>query len=151
MTSGTPYASAKHRLHDVAPRTAPWVAVAALWWWVGTGPVWALLVAAVSITGAIGWAGRRGSRPWAGGAVLVVAAILVGFVAERQVGVILRDWDGYWSDRVDEIGDLLSGELDRRQRAGEALGVYEGTTELLGDRTDQQRSIRAHQSRLAVN
>ena len=51
---------------------------------------------------------------------MLLLGILVGFVAERQVSSVLSDWDGYWSERVTEVGELLSDELDRRQLAGEA-------------------------------
>jgi len=48
-----------------------------------------------------------------------VLGILVGFHAERQVAEVIVDWEAYWDRRVDEVGDLLSGELDRRQIDGE--------------------------------
>ena len=56
---------------------------------------------------------------WIGGTVVLVAAILVGFVAHRQVGRILGDWDRYWEERVSEIERDLDEELDRRQEDGE--------------------------------
>jgi hypothetical protein len=62
----------------------------------------------------------RKGRVRAAGLAVLTLAILVGFAAERQVTDVVEDWDGYWAQRVDRIGDLLSDELDRRQLAGEA-------------------------------
>jgi len=104
----------------VASWVGSWFAVASLWFWAGSAAPLSLFAAAVAIVSAIvsGRAGR--SRSWGVGAALTVGAILVGFHAERQVATIVHDWDRYWAQRVDEIGDLLSDELDRRQIAGEA-------------------------------
>ena len=33
---------------------------------------------------------------------------------------VLKDWDGYWDDRVSEVEVDLIEELERRQAAGEA-------------------------------
>lgn len=98
----------------------PWVAVASLWWWAGMGISWALFLAALGWTvGVVGGATRRG--PWARAAAIVtLVGILAGFHAERQVGQVLSAWESYWDRRVDEVGELLSDELDRRQLDGEA-------------------------------
>lgn len=67
--------------------------------------------------------------------MLTVLGILVGFYAERQVSEVLVDWDGYWTRRVDQVGDLLSDELDRRQADGEAAADA-----LISIWTDPERS-----------
>ncbi|MCH7991720.1 MAG: LLM class flavin-dependent oxidoreductase, partial [Gemmatimonadetes bacterium] len=98
----------------------PWVAVVSLALWSGGQGPWPLWVAAAALIGSIvlGPRGRGPARPI--GISLLLAGILVGFFAERQVASVLQDWERYWVERVDEIGDLLSDELDRRQSAGEA-------------------------------
>jgi two-component system nitrogen regulation sensor histidine kinase NtrY len=99
-------------------RLTPWLALVSLWTWSGGATVWALFAAAVLLV--VGALLQRGSeqpsRAW--GLGLVTAGILVGFHAERQVAFVTDDWDRYWAERVDRVGDLLSGELDRRQLAG---------------------------------
>ncbi|NNL30885.1 MAG: HAMP domain-containing protein [Gemmatimonadetes bacterium] len=76
-------------------------------------------VAAAGAASAILVAGPR--NIWGrAGLVLVLVGILGGFHAERQVGEIRGDWDAYWDRRVDEVGELLSEELDRRQIDGTA-------------------------------
>jgi len=96
------------------------VAVASLWMWAGGFTPWPLVVAAVGVMLAILLPGGPRTRPSALGLSLLTVGILVAFGAERQVSLVEGDWDQYWSQRVDRIGDLLSGELDRRQLAGEA-------------------------------
>lgn len=100
-------------------RVGPWIAVASLWFWAGTGIPWALPVAAAGAAGAVLVGGPRSVWRRAG-LVVVLAAILGAFHAERQVGEILGDWDAHWDRRVDEVGELLSEELDRRQIDGTA-------------------------------
>ena len=98
----------------------PWIAVVSLALWSGGQGPWPLWVAAAALIGSIvlGPRGRGPARPI--GISLLLAGILVGFFAERQVASVLQDWERYWAERVNEIGDLLSDELDRRQSAGEA-------------------------------
>lgn len=106
-------------VRTVFRQAGPWVAVASLWWWAGAGTVWAFAVAAAGVGGAV-FAGAPRNLWGRAGLVLVLGGILGGFLAERQVGEILGDWDAYWDRRVDEVGDLLSEELDRRQIDGTA-------------------------------
>lgn len=101
-------------------QAGPWLGVASLWFWAGSAVPAALALAAAAVLVALS---RRypGHDRWRLGAIVIVlVGILVGFVAERQIGRIVDDWDLYWTTRVDEIGELLSGELDRRQAQGEA-------------------------------
>lgn len=99
-------------------RFVPWLAVVSLWAWSGGVPVWPLLAAAVLVVfGALLRPGP-GQRVRAWALALVTVGILVGFHAERQIAFVASDWDRYWSERVDRVGDLLSAELDRRQLAG---------------------------------
>ena len=96
------------------------MATAALALWTETANPYALVLASAGLIGALVPSPNSRGRSSSIGLALLLVGILVGFTAERQVGAILRDWDGYWAERVDEIGDLLSAELDRRQAAGEA-------------------------------
>jgi hypothetical protein len=105
----------------VLARAGPWLAVVALWTWAAGATTWPLTVATLGVVGAVLLPDTvRDGRARAAGLALLTLAILVGFAGERQVSLVLDDWDRYWSRRVDRIGDLLSGELDRRQLAGEA-------------------------------
>jgi len=52
--------------------------------------------------------------------VLLVGAVVTGFVGHRQVDTVLADFDAYWTDRDAVVGGLLSEELDQRALAGEA-------------------------------
>jgi len=105
----------------VLARAGPWLAVVALWTWAAGATTWPLTVATLGVVGAVLLPDTvRDGRARAAGLALLTLAILVGFAGERQVSLVLDDWDRYWSRRVDRIGDLLSSELDRRQLAGEA-------------------------------
>jgi two-component system nitrogen regulation sensor histidine kinase NtrY len=98
----------------------PWVTIAALSLWIGVASPWPLLIASLGIAATV-LIGPRGRGPmWAIASIVLLIGILVGFVAERQTDQASNDWEGYWSDRVEEVGELLAGELDRRQAAGEA-------------------------------
>ncbi|MDX1646863.1 MAG: hypothetical protein R3304_06950, partial [Longimicrobiales bacterium] len=98
----------------------PWASVAFLWVWAGSGTSWALFVAAVAWTVGIVTHRPPMDRWTSVGSILALVGILAGFHAERQVTEILNEWDAYWDRRVDQVGDLLSDELDRRQLEGEA-------------------------------
>lgn len=94
---------------------------------------------------------RRGLT-WRLGTIVLLVAILVGFIAHRQVTRVVDDWDGYWNDLVAEIGVELEDELDRRQADGEAAS--DALAALWNDagpaiRVDDVRSIRA-QSRASA-
>lgn len=121
-------------------RAGPWICLASLWWWSGFGTPWALFVAATAAAAAAALARGRHGRWRSVGSVVATLAILVAFYGERQVGVIVGDWDGYWDRRVDEVGDLLAEELDRRQLDGEAAA-----DELiaLGETTDGRPEVSA--------
>ncbi|MDA1104074.1 MAG: ATP-binding protein [Gemmatimonadetes bacterium] len=120
MTSRSPTPSAEVSGVRRLGSLGPWVATAALALWTGGGGPAVLLVAAIGLMGGV-LLGPRGRGRWSGiGTVMLLLGILVGFHAERQVHSVRSDWDGYWAKRVTEIGELLSGELDRRQLAGEA-------------------------------
>jgi signal transduction histidine kinase len=106
---------------SVPARIGPWLAVFGLWVWSNGTTPWPLLLGAVGLVGAVVLPDPpRKGRVRAAGLAVLTLAILVGFAAERQVTDVVEDWDGYWAQRVDRIGDLLSDELDRRQLAGEA-------------------------------
>ena len=97
----------------------PWLALAALAAWTASASPWALVAAAAGIAARAFSAPRPGPAAGAGSAVLV-AGILLGFLAHRQVRDVLADWEGYWDRRVAEVEVDLNDELDRRQAAGEA-------------------------------
>jgi hypothetical protein len=121
MTSDSPWDSVDSGPLRFFGGLGPWFAVAFLWLWAGSGSPWALLLSGFGVVAAIA-VEAGGRNRWRGaGTVLVLVGILVGFFAERQIGSVLGDWDGYWDQRIDQIGDLLSTELEeRRQLAGEA-------------------------------
>jgi signal transduction histidine kinase len=97
-----------------------WLGVGCLWLWAGAELPAALIFAALAVGFTVVVERPARSRRRAAGLMLVVLGIVVGFMAERQVGRAEDDWDAYWTQRVDEIGVLLSDELDRRQLQGEA-------------------------------
>lgn len=109
---------------------SPWVAVAALWGWAGTSSVWLLFVSATFSVVSLGPRNTPRARSSRVGLAALILAILVGFGAERQILGVQSDWDGYWNQRVNEVGDLLRGELEeRRQNAGadiveELIGLW---------------------------
>jgi len=72
------------------------------------------------------------------GSIVAILAIVVAFHGERQVGVIVGDWEGYWDRRVDEVGELLAEELDRRQLDGQAAA---DALIALGDAADGQPEV----------
>lgn len=128
--------------------------MASLWWWSGSGTAWALPVAAVGAAAAV-LAGDARALWGRVGLVLVFVGILGGFHAERQVGEILGDWDAYWDRRVDEVGELLSEELDRRQidgaAAAEALhAAWEGSGGELEQAALEELRLRYRSSALAL-
>jgi PAS domain S-box-containing protein len=51
---------------------------------------------------------------------LLLAAVTVAFSGHSRVEAMLADFDGYWAARDEVVGGLLSEELDRGARAGEA-------------------------------
>ena len=107
-------------MYGVPGWAGPWLLIASLAVWTGSGSVWALLPASAGfVLAAID--GARDRRAAGGfGLVVLLSGILVAFFAERQVASILQDWEGYWAQRVDQVEDLLTDELDRRRVQGEA-------------------------------
>ncbi len=120
MTSGAPFSPDRAAVVRTLGWIGPWLTVAALAVWTGGESTQPLLVAVVALIGTVVFGPRHRGLPWGIGSSLLVVGILVGFGAERQVSLVLSDWEGYWMERVSEFGDLLSDELDRRQLAGEA-------------------------------
>ena len=120
MTSESPSVPDPLTAARVIGSAGPWLAAASLWLWAGSAARPALFLAAALLVAGLLAEPLVRNRWRAAGMIVVVAGILVGFVAERQIAEVIHDWDGYWTTRVDEIGELLSGELDRRQAQGEA-------------------------------
>ena len=120
MTSGRTPASNRLWSPSTLGWVGPWAAIASLALWTRFESYAPLLIAAVGMTCVAFW-GPKG-RGWLRGvsSALLLIGILVGFLAERQVSSVLGDWEGYWTERVTEVGELLTGELDRRRDAGEA-------------------------------
>jgi two-component system, NtrC family, nitrogen regulation sensor histidine kinase NtrY len=97
----------------------PWLAIAALGLWTGSPAPVSLVVAALGVTASVVAPPRRGPA-WAAGSIVLLASIVVGFAAHRQVGQVLADFDAYWAQRDTAVGSILSQELDRRLQASVA-------------------------------
>lgn len=107
--------------------------MAALGLWAATPGAPTLLLAAVGVVAAALWGSLRGRTVWALGIVVLLAGILAGFYADRQVRVLTTGWDEYWTAREAEVGQRLSAELQSRFDAGERAATT--LSEMLMDTT----------------
>jgi len=62
----------------------------------------------------------RNSRLRIVGILVVLAGVLAGTAAHREVARLTDDWDGYWEARKATVGELLREELDTLLSHGEA-------------------------------
>ncbi len=108
------------RVTAAAGWLGPWLSIAALGLWTSSPGTISLLVATLGVGASILWGVRARGWVWALGSVLLVAAIVVGFFAHRQVDRVLSDFDAYWAQRDTVVGGMLGEELDRRVQAGRA-------------------------------
>ena len=117
MTSTPLWGERRADPYHLLSNVGPWCAAAALWVWAGTSSVWLLPLCAGFLLTSLHDSGRAGNRWRAVGISVLVIGILVGFAGERQIGEVSRDWDEYWSERVDEVGVLLREELEERRHS----------------------------------
>jgi len=103
----------------------PWLGLGSVWMWSGGSSPWPLLLASFAVVLTVLDGGRGRGRVWSGGVALLIVGILVGFHAERQVSHVLTDWEGYWAERVDRVGELLKRELEEQRMLGGAAAVDE--------------------------
>ncbi|HUF77159.1 MAG TPA: hypothetical protein VMM35_12815, partial [Longimicrobiales bacterium] len=118
LVEGAPSQTA--RVLTAAGWLGPWLAIAALGLWTGSPAPASLVVAALGVTASAVWGPPRRGPAWAAGSILLLASIVVGFAAHRQVGRVLVDFDTYWAQRDTVVGSILSQELDRRLQASVA-------------------------------
>ncbi len=87
--------------------------------WAGAPSGAALALASVGVAATAFW-GRRSGVAWSAGVAVIVAGILAGFAAHRQVRVLRSDWGAYWESREARVGEQLNRALNHRLEAGEA-------------------------------
>ena len=93
--------------------------MAALGIWAASPGGATLTVASAGFLAGVLW-GRHRTLAGALGSILIVAGILAGFVAHRQIDRVAGSWDGYWQQREAVVGERLSRELEARLQSAEA-------------------------------
>lgn len=93
------------------------MALGALSLWTALPDGGLLVLAAVGVTAAVVWGHPR--RSGGIGSALLILGILAGFGADRQVRRLTGDWDGYWNDRIEWVGERLNQALEDQLLAGE--------------------------------
>jgi signal transduction histidine kinase len=84
---------------------------------------------------------------WLVGKVLLVAGVVLGFGAHRQVEGVLFEFEEYWARRDTTVGRILEQELDRRLEAGlSATGELTAAWSAAGDSFDAA-AVRAIRTR----
>lgn len=118
----TPRSSSSHSWAPAAAAAGwlgPWLGVAALALWSSWPGTAALLAATAGLLAGVFW-GERRTTVGALGAVVLLAGIVAGFSAHRQVARVSGDWDAYWQAREEVVGERLNAELEERLQAAEA-------------------------------
>ena len=97
----------------------PWLALLLLAAWTARpNPWWLVASAAAVIAAVLAPEGRNRAR--AAGLLLLLAAVLTGFLAHHRLNLLAQDFDGYWEQREAEVAQVLEGELQELLGAGEA-------------------------------
>jgi len=140
MTSASRSSGSWSQATATAGWLGPWLGVAALGLWAGTpgdtsGSA-ALAAAAAGVVASAFW-GRRSGVAWSAGLAVLLAGILAGFAAHRQVRALETNWGAYWASRESRVGEQLNRALNRRLEAGEAavdaLAAKAGNASFLQD------------------
>lgn len=114
----------------------PWLGVIALSLWAGTPEPRVLLLASLGAGAAAFWGAPR-SRAASLGLAILVAGILAGFAAHRQVESVRTDWTAYWRHREEQVGNRLNAELQERENAAEAAADSLAVLAGAGEATDE--------------
>src|SRR5688572_11967728 len=110
---------------SVAPRRVallPWVGLLLLAVWTAHPvPWWLLASAGALIVAALPATGRE--RASAAALVLLIAAVVTGFIAHHRLADVSRDFESYWSRREAAVANVLEIELDQLLASGEAAAA----------------------------
>ena len=97
----------------------PWVALVLIAAWTDGPNPWWLLGAAVAVVGsALFPEGRK--RTGTVGLLLLLAGVLVGFLAHGRLNLLAQDFEGYWERREADVARVLESDLQALLGAGES-------------------------------
>ena len=87
--------------------------------WIDQPNTWWLLTAAAAVVGSVLSPENR-SRTGRAGLLLLLAAVLTGFLAHGRLNLLAQDFEGYWERREAVVAQVLEAELQALLGAGEA-------------------------------
>ena len=96
----------------------PWLALVLLAAWTDRPNPWWLLAAAAAVIGSVISPESR-NRTGSAGLLLLLAAVLSGFLAHGRLNLLAQDFEGYWERREADVAQVLEGELQALLGAGE--------------------------------
>ena len=97
----------------------PWLALVLLAAWTDGPEPWWLLGAASALVGAVLFPGGR-NRTGTVALLLLISAVVAGFLAHGRLNLLAQDFEGYWERREADVAQVLEGELQALLVAGEA-------------------------------
>ena len=97
----------------------PWIALVLLAAWADQPNPWWLLTAAAAVVGSVISPQSR-NRTGRVGLLLLLAAVLTGFLVHGRLYLLAQDFEGYWERREADVAQVLDAELQALLGAGEA-------------------------------